>query len=257
MYAKNKRVVSGYNLADMLLFEWIDLKSFGGTKVFEEAQAKLIAQMKEESFAEKVRKYGAENFLTSYCWSIVNVRIAYIGDTEQFNRVDWWELPTECYNWMKGDCEDSTFLLSAALESIREVAYKPYEYKYLAVLGFYCDAQGNYYGHGFVLYYNSYLQKWCVLETTWDKEVNPFIWINWNPEMYVPAVLFDRRTVLRMDVESHRQQLGLQKDWYERHKEMISAMIDYITLAKKMKVSWMHKTVRPVPVDLSCLEVMM
>jgi len=256
LLAKNKRVVSGYNLADMRLQEWIDWKSHGALQIFIGAMRRLSQYLKQdpERWLKFIRTFGLDNLLASFAWSEVNVKIKYIGDTERFKRVDWWELPTECYNWMQGDCEDSTFLLASTLEIIQRLTARKPDWHF-ATLGYYRDGR-QYFGHAYCLFFNTYLANWKVLETTWDVAVNPLIWLKWNPEQYVPAILFNRSRVYRMDVPSHRRLLKLSDAWYERHKEAIQVMIKYVILARGLKVSWMHKAKRPVPLRLESLEVM-
>jgi len=256
LLAKNKRVISGYNLADMRLQEWIDWKSHGALQIFIGAMKRLSQCLKRnpERWLKFIRTFGLDNLLASFAWSEVNVKIKYIGDTERFKRVDWWELPTECYNWMQGDCEDSTFLLTSALEIIQRLTGRKPDWHF-AVLGYYRDG-AQYFGHGYCLFYNTYLSSWNTLETTWDTEVNPLIWLKWNPEQYVPAILFNRSRVYRMDVSSHRRLMALDNAWYERHRDAIHAMIKYVMVGAKLKVPWMHKDKRPVPLRLKNLEVM-
>jgi len=257
MIAKNKRVVSDYNLTDMLLWEWLDPKSFGAQQVYSKAFKKLIEKLRQDfsRWIRLINKYGLDNILSSFCWSVVNVEIGYIGDTDRFKRVDWWELPTECWNWKLGDCEDSTFLLGSALENVKSMT-KRKDDMFLCTIGYYVTVDKVYYGHAYVLYFNSYYKKWYVLETTWDKEVSPFIWFNWNPEMHVPAVLFNRKVTLRMDLEPFRKKLDLTNAWYERHEKAIKEMIEYITTGKKLECSFMHKKVRPVPIRIEDMTAM-
>jgi len=256
MIAKNKRVINGYNLADMRLQEWVDWKSYGAQQVFIAAMQRLGSRLQQdrERWLGFIHKYGLDNLLASFAWSEVNIRIQYIGDTERFKRIDWWELPSECYNWEAGDCEGSTYLLVSCLELIRELVKRSKDWQF-ATLGYYHDYK-QYYGHAFPLFWNSYLAHWNVLESTWDSEVNPFIWVKWNPEQYIPAIAFNRHRTYRFDLASHRRLFGLSDAWYERHKEAIQAMIKYVTMAKRLKVSWMHKGKRPVPLQMENLEVM-
>jgi len=258
MIAKNKRVIyvdgKPYSIADMNLQEWLDPKSYGANEVYRLATEKLLDKLrKNRKWFNYLKKYGLDNFLTSFCWSIVNTNIGYEGDSANFKRVDWWATPTETWSWavilkiLGGlDCEDTTFLLSSSLELVKQLTKRNV---YYSSLGYYYY-RGTYYGHGYVLYFNSYLKKWCVLETTWDSEVSPFVWYLWNPNKYVLAVAFNRKEILRMDLKPHREKLNLTEKWYLKHEEAISAMIKYITLGEKLEVSWMHKKVRPVEVSL-------
>jgi len=252
--AKNKRVVNGYNLTDMELVEWIDPLSWGGSDVFYRAYAKIVEECADPQFLQWLQTFGLDNFLANHCWNIVNTEIDYIGDTEMFNRADWWCLPSECLNWKKGDCEDTAFLLAAALENVKLCCEREDD-TYFAVLGYFVD-QANYYGHGFVLYYNSYLQGWYVLETTWDNEISPFVWYNWDPNLYVPAIAFNRPNVLLMTSQAQRQKLGLSDSWYNQYEALIQDMINYVTTGKLLKVSWLHKKVRPAPVKVNLIKTM-
>jgi len=256
MIAKNKRVVNGYNLTDMRLQEWIDWKSYGAQQTFVGAMQRLGQRLRQDRdrWLRYINRFGLDNLLASFAWSDVNVKILYIGDTDRFKRVDWWCLPSECYVWKAGDCEDCTYLLTSALEIIRELTQRKPDWHF-AALGYYNDVT-QYYGHGFSLFYNTYLNSWNVLETTWDSEVNPFIWVKWNPEQYVPAIVFNRSHTYRMDIPSHRRILKLNDAWYSRHEEAIKAMIKYVAVGAKLQVSWVHKYERPVPLKLESLEVM-
>ncbi|MHA1615017.1 MAG: hypothetical protein ACTSYJ_09245 [Candidatus Thorarchaeota archaeon] len=250
MLAHNKRVIyvdgQAYPLADMYLQEWIDPRSFGAMEVFRKAYDKAVQLSKDSpKWMEWFNKYGFHNFLASFCWSVVNVEVQYRYDTDMFKRADWWSLPSETYNWKKGDCEDTTFLLASALEHVQNVT--DIDDRYFAVLGFYVH-EGQYYGHGYVMWLHDYIGKWMILETTWDCEVSPFIWYNWTPDKYVPAIMFNRSDFFRMDIESHRSVFDLNNDWYERHKDAIKAMINYIETGKQLLVSFMHKLIRPVPI---------
>ena len=145
-------------------------------------------------------------------------------------------------------CEDTTFLLtSAVLNLSRASCY--------AVLGFYND-DGILYGHGYPIYYVPYLKKWAVLESTLDCEVPMLVWIRWNPEKYIPAIIFNKHEVYRMDIKPHREKFGLTDEWYRRYEEPIKAMIEYVEIGKPVPVwEYMHKGRRPVKVGLGDLIV--
>jgi len=121
-------------------------------------------------------------------------------------------------------------------------------HRYYVALGYY-KSPDQYYGHSYALFNHSYHKKWFVMETTWDQEVNPFLWVNWDKDQYIPAILFNRYAILRMDNKHHRALIGLNEEWYKRHYSAIRDMINYVTVGKQLKVSYMHKTVNPVPIE--------
>ena len=253
MIAKNKRVVAGLNVADMELCEWVDPLSFGGTAVFTKAFNRFVELAKADSaWYGYVNKYGLENILAVFAWSIVNVEIPYRYDTETFKRSDFWLLPSETYSTFKaGDCEDTSFLLSSALENVVSFTDVKDPEHYFCVLGYYYD--GKYWGHAYVLWRNAYLEsklspaadystKYYVFETTWDNEVSPFVWYNWQYERYIPAVVFNRSYCSTLLNPSTQMVLGVSPSYVEKHKEAIQNMIDYVTTGTKLKESWRHKT---------------
>jgi len=245
MIARNKRVVSGYNIANMDLSEWIDPKSYGALDVFLASLDRFLELLgKDKGWLGRANKYGLHNLMASFAYSYVNVKIGYRSDTEMFKRYDWWNLPSETIELGKGDCEDTSFLLSSSIEHI--CSFCMVEPSYYCTLGYY-HAGGAYYGHAYVLYHHTYAKKWCVLETTYDHEVSPFVWLVWNPDTYIPAICFNRKDELVMTNHDHRERLGLGDGWYERHKEAIEDMIKYVQTGELLKCSFMHKKERPAP----------
>jgi len=250
MIAKNKRVVMGYNVTDMSLFDWLALPSYGASETFTEAVRRYL--QRQDTYKPLAEKVGVHNVLATLVWGVVNTEIDYRHDTDQFKRVDWWCLPTETWNWRRGDCEDTSFLLSSALRLLENFTGKTGLYR--CCLGFYFDWQERaYYGHGYVLWWHDHLKKWIVMETTWDWEVSPSMAYIWRPETYIPATIFDHKEVDVMTSKQARQKYGLTDAWYGKHEALIEAMINYITTGERLPVRFMHKKRRPVPEDITLI----
>jgi len=256
--AKQKRVIhlpngESLKLSNMDLREWIDPYSCGAQEIYDNSVSHLASLLNDDllTWLGHIETFGLHNLLASFCHSIVNVAISYVGDVELFKRVDWWELPSECYQWKMGDCEDTTFLLTSVLGNVAHMC-EGLEGRYYAVLGYYRDLN-EYYGHAYVLYYHNYFGQWCILETTLDKKVSPFIWLNWNRESYVPAIIFNRDAVYNMKLRAHREGFKLDEEWYNKHKEHVGNMVDYVTTGRQLTCSWMHKGVRPAKIELGDL----
>jgi len=64
----------------------------------------------------------------------------------------------------------------------------------------------------------------------------------WGPEELIPVYWFNSRESY-MKLEDHGM-LGLSKDYVEKHKAMIEAMIDYVEVSKKLSVKWLLKGCR-------------
>ncbi|MEM1538777.1 MAG: LAGLIDADG family homing endonuclease [Candidatus Nezhaarchaeales archaeon] len=146
---------------------------------------------------------------------------------------------------------NTSFLLSSALENVVSFTDVKDPEHYFCVLGYYYD--GKYWGHAYVLWRNAYLEsklspaadystKYYVFETTWDNEVSPFVWYNWQYERYIPAVVFNRSYCSTLLNPSTQMVLGVSPSYVEKHKEAIQNMIDYVTTGTKLKESWRHKT---------------
>jgi len=248
-------VIAGFDIGKMSLVEWLDPVSYGAIEVYRSALEKWISFI--ESDPDKYNKLekllGLENALTSLQWSIVNTEIDYRYDTDLLKREDFWLLPSECWALKKGDCEDTTMLLGASLEIIKK-SLEPKNFDYLACAGWY-KQEDQYYGHAYVLFHHSRRLKWCTLETTWDS-VLPIGWyVFWNPDVYVTSVAWNRSRFLDLTSREHRSLLGLTNEWYEKHRKYIELMKDYVVTGRKLDQPFMHKKRRPVPLDLSKLEV--
>ena len=273
MIAKNKRVIylsdgTKLSLSSMELYEWIDPKSYGSEYIESRASELLVRDIMKETWTlNGVNKIGFDHFMAWYEWGVVNKYVPYAGDTQTFHRDDWWALPSEVVDWVlkllyEGgkpkiagfDCEDTTFALASALDRLRIYRSNDSKNYYFACLGYYNDNK-QLYGHAFPIWRDRYLSQafkktyWAVLESTLDNFVNPQFALPWNPDQYIIAIAFNRDTVLRMDNPDDRKVLGLTDDWYNKYKDDIAEMINYITTGKKLEVSWMHKTKRPVPID--------
>lgn len=253
MIAKNKRVVAGLNVADMELCEWIDPLSFGALAVFTKAVNRFVELAKSDpAWYSYANKYGLENLLAVFAWGVVNVEIPYRYDTEMFKRADFWLLPSETWSTFKaGDCEDTSFITSSALENVLMFTGVRDSERYFCCLGYYYD--GGYWGHAFILWRNTYLEgrlrpaaeysvKYYVFETTWDTQVSPFVWYNWHYEQYIPAIIFNRKYCSTLLSPEAQMALGVSPSYVERHREAIQNMIDYVTTGVKLKESWRHKT---------------
>ncbi|MEM2446527.1 MAG: hypothetical protein QW734_07700 [Candidatus Bathyarchaeia archaeon] len=225
----------------MYLSEFIDPSSYGAQVVFTNAVSKLVKHLKEdEKWYSYVNRYGLANILAVLCWSYVNVNVPYRYDTEVFKRADYWLTPSETISTFKaGDCEDTSFLLASALENVVNME-KPNPKRYYACIGYYYD--GAYWGHAFILWYNDYLKGLYVFETTWDDEVSPFVWYNWQRERYVPAIMFNRKYYGTLLNKETREDLCVNEEYVKRHEEAVKAMIDYVLTGRPLKQSWRHKT---------------
>lgn len=247
MRAVNKRIFGEYNLGEVNLAEFVDPKNPGAIEIFNVSVKKFIElNNQDNSWMDKANKYGLECFLVAFGQSIINVEIAYRPDTETVEKTDCWFRPNQTWAWKKGDCEDTTFLSGSFLEIVLEFCEAG---KYFATLGYYRTFDNKYYGHGYILLQLPYYKKWLIIETTLDREISPFIWLNWNPETYIPAVAFNRKEELIMTIKRDREKLGLSEAWYQRHQAQIQQMIDYIQTGKPLPYHYMHKTIRPVPIN--------
>jgi len=159
-------------------------------------------------------------------------------------------VPNETWKQRMGDCEDTTFLLTSTIYRVKrgwgeldEVAKNAVAY---GCLGYYIDpATGNYYGHGFVIYSTDRIAggRWLWVETTLEDEVPQNIWYLASFDILLPVYFFTDSEMYRIDKDYSR--LGLTKDYVEKHKEAIDAMIDYVETGKWLSVKWMHKSRRP------------
>ena len=271
MIARNKRIIylrdgTKLNLSDMELQEWIDNRSYGAIYIESRATELLVKAIKKGIWSLRlVNEIGFDHFMAWFIWGLVNKYVPYAGDNETFHRDDWWNLPSETVDWilkplyekqlvkMKGaDCEDTSILLSSGLERLK--IYRPNDKKnyYFMCIGYY-SYNKTLYGHGFPIWRDRYWSNafhkpyWLVLESTLDTMVNPQFGIPFNSNQYVIALAYNRDGhVLRMDDKNDRKILGLSDEWYSEYKDAIKDMIEYVTVGKKLEVSWMHKIARPV-----------
>ena len=252
MITKNKRVIylpdgSKLNLADMELREFIDPLSYAAQELYDRAFSWIVSFTKKYGKAafRDINYYGIGHFLTYRMWSEVNVDVKYVGDMDKFHRDDWWQLPSETANWKTGDCEDSSFYLASGLSLLQQYGEKV---KYYVCVGYYVPygyTKPEYYGHAYLIYYFNFLKEWAILESTFNSEVPYNYAIKWDANHYVPAICFNRKEVLNVQLKRDRSTLNLSDSWYNLHKDYIDAMVEYVTLGKKMETSWMHKTERP------------
>ena len=245
---RRKRVVRLPDGKEIDFGEW-DLRDFlqprslASTEVYIKAFTRLVNEF--VGIRDLANMIGLHNVLIKYAWNIVNVEVKYRYDDPVFNVADFWLLPNETWSQRQGDCEDISFLLQSVIEHILEFdgSSDPSAWSY-AVIGYYFDGE-NYYGHAWVLYRSDKIvpkDRWAWIETTLESEVPQHIWYLWRPEELIPVYWFNSR-VSYMILEDH-DMLGLSKDYVEKHKAMIEAMIDYVEVGRRLKVKWMHKGCR-------------
>lgn len=111
----------------------------------------------------KVKELDSFDRRAMLIWKYVAERITYVYDKEAHNLPDFWFFPEETLTIEKGDCEDSTYLLSSLLLAS---GISPFCVR--AVLGIVHDENGNILGgHAWPVYLDEW-GKWRLLESTLD-----------------------------------------------------------------------------------------
>jgi hypothetical protein len=77
----------------------------------------ILAELTEKRDLPTTKKPGDFDKRAMVVWQFVTGSIAYIHDTTQYKKDDFWLFPPETYQVGKGDCEDSSFLLASLLLS--------------------------------------------------------------------------------------------------------------------------------------------
>jgi len=248
---RRKRVVrlggSEVDLGDFFLTDFVCPKSYGAECIVWEAWDKLMEFYKQDpdTFVALMNAIGMYNMYVKEIWNIINTKIKYRNDDPVFNVADFWQLPNETWKQLKGDCEDTTFLLLSAIYNVKrgwedadDIAREAIEY---GCIGYYIDQSGNAYGHAFAIRRTSKIAqgRWLWVETTLDEEVPQSIWYLADFEHLVPVYFFTNCECFRIDKDYGL--LGLTEDYVEQHRDLIDAMIDYVEFGKRLSVKWMHK----------------
>jgi hypothetical protein len=157
----------------------------------------------------KYPKMPTEDLLVNRAWSIVNKKIAYVSDSWNY---DYWQDASCTCARKKGDCEDTAILTVSACRRIT----LPVE----LAIGYYVSGK-EWMGHGFGLYTPKQLKKVAVLETTWDSDVSPGMWILRDGSHYHVTISGDENGFT-------------QRCTCTRCREMM----EYLTTGNEAKVRW-------------------
>jgi len=262
---KRKRVVKpeGKPEVDLGVFrlrDWIQPNCYAVAKeVIDKVMERWFSlSAEEQDYA--IRNVGFGNALVKLAWNVVNTEIRYRYDWDLFNQADFWMFPSETWAMRFGDCEDTTMLLASAVLRLFEVV-NDFQLSWVrrwftrdapvcyACIGFFRGLDAPY-GHAWVMFKNpkhQFSKDWLVLETTLENEVPLYLWILWSKDAYVPVYLFNDYDMLRIDRDYGK--LGLEKDYVERYKTLIDAMINYVEAGVPTPQKWVHKTIRPVKAE--------
>jgi len=252
--ARRKRIVklhdSEIDFGDFYLTDFMCPKCYGAECVMWEGWDRLSELYKRdpETYVSLMRQIGHYNMYVKELWNVVNLKIGYREDDPVFQTPDYWMIPNETWKQLKGDCEDTTFLLLSAVYRVKrgwagdEVADEAIEY---GCIGYYIDYLGNAYGHGFMIRKSCKIAngKWLWVETTLDEEVPQSIWYLVDFDSLIPVYFFTDRECFRVDKDYGK--LGLDESYVNKYRDLIDAMVDYVEFGKRLKVKWMHKHRRP------------
>lgn len=249
--AKGKRVVrladgNVADLGDMYLTDFIQPDSLGATRLYGygwEWFAKDY-QSNPDDVRSLVNLIGIDSVVIKEIWNWSNVNIQYRYDSKYFDVADFWQIPSETMTMLRGDCEDTTFLLTSAIihevENAFESSFKGDVVIY-GCIGYYIDSNGNYFGHGFPIMRNKRVNPdlWLWLESTLDFKVPLGVWYGVNFNTLLPVYFANHKESYRIDKDYMK--LGLSKDYVQQYEDYINDMIEYVESGKKLSVKWMHK----------------
>jgi len=244
---KRKRVVRLPNkeidFGAWKLTDFIMPDSYASQSIFAEAWGRLSQFFAENpDYASKLeRMIGLHNMVVKELWNVVNIEVKYRYDDPVFQTPDFWMLPNETWTQKKGDCEDTTFLLTSAVEGFLNTV--KVDNKIFACMGFYIDPySGQAFGHAFPIYKAEFYDGWLWLETTPETPVPQSVWYVWNPDYLVPVYFFNSKESYRIDRDFQR--LGLTGDYVKKYNYLIRAMIDYVEEGVRLNYKFMHKGLR-------------
>lgn len=249
--ARGKRLIripgdgSTIDLGDFLLTGFVRPESLGAEAVVGEAWVEVSNAFLrgKGGFAGLVNAAGLPALLVHGVWDVVVKAVGYREDDPIFHVPDFWQLPNETWAMRKGDCEDSTFLLtSAAARVVRAFG----EGRVYACVGYYIDpSTGEAYGHAFPIYSTPRVAggEWLWLESTLDTPLPLSTWALADFSVVVPVYFFNDREAHRIDRDYRL--LGLTREYVLRRKELVEEMIQYVEEGKHVRRKWMHKGRRP------------
>jgi len=260
--AKRKRVVKPegkpeVDLGVYRLREWLQPECYAVAKeLLDKVMGKWLSLSLDEQSAA-TRDVGFGNALVKLAWNIVNTEVRYRYDADLFSQSDFWMMPSEVWAMKIGDCEDSSMLLASTIlrlfDVVGDFSYSWWQRLFAkdapncqVWIGFVKEG-GFWYGHAWVAYCNpkyAFSKDWLILETTLESEVPMNLWIVWSKDIYLPVYLFNQFDSWRIDRDYGK--LGLTKDYVDKHKNLIDAMINYVEAGVKTPQKWVHKTIRPV-----------
>jgi Transglutaminase-like superfamily len=124
----------------------------------------ILAELTGKRGLPTTKKPGEFDKRAMVVWRFVTDSIAYMHDTTQYKKDDFWLFPPETYQIGKGDCEDSSFLLATLLLSC---GISPFCVR--VVMGMAYEGTGKPLGGHCWPIYKTEAGRWCILESTLDK----------------------------------------------------------------------------------------